>query len=329
MMLRLLARESLRRRQSPSSTLVARNLVTSKQKRSLQESQIHGETTTNSKTGAAATVPPPVRSPPPTPTAVPKSSSGGGSSSSSSSTAVPIAIVLGVGAVGASYYYYTTTLVKSDGSAEKSSIDEAASTSQERSTVDPKTATPAKDEVKTSSSSKSKDDSPSSAAVVPKQQEQPKEGDATVVTATSTTTATGNRVAQIPASSKMRNIAAVFASSGADPITAGEPDHPEAGHRVTTLLPEKKKPDPIETSVTDAAIAALQRETSVTTARALVESHSNLALTTIQELDEMKEVPVLKAKILQLSSELQDRTKWEAVRLKEFLLMKEKEVAEK
>jgi hypothetical protein len=316
-MLRLLARESLRRRQSPSSTLVARNLVTSKQKRSLQESQIHGETTTSKTAGAAAVPPrPPVPPPSRTPTAVPKSSSGGGGSS----TAVPIAIALGVGVVGASYYYYMTTLVKSGGSAEKT-IDDASTS--KTSTVDPKTATPATDEVKTSSS-KSKDDSPSSAAAVPKQQ-LPKEGDATAGTTT-----TGNRVAQIPASSKMRNTVAVPVSSGTDPVTAGEPDHPEAGHRVTTLVPEpKKKPDPIETSVTDAAIAALQRETSVITARALVESHSTLALTTIQELDEMKEVPVLKAKILQLSSELQDRTKWEAVRLKEFLVMKEKEVAEK
>jgi hypothetical protein len=292
--------------------------VTSKQKRSLQESQIHGETTTSKTAGAAAVPPrPPVPPPSRTPTAVPKSSSGGGGSS----TAVPIAIALGVGAVGAFYYYYTTTLVKSPVESAEKSIDKEASTSQ-KSTVDPKTTTPAKDVVKTSTS-KSKDDSPSSAAAVPKQQP-PKEGDATAGTTT-----TGNRVAQIPASSKMRNTVAVPVSSGTDPVTAGEPDHPAAGHRVSTLVPEQKKPDPIETSVTDAAIAALQRETSVITARALVESHSTLALTTIQELDEMKEVPVLKAKILQLSSELQDRTKWEAVRLKEFLVMKEKEVAEK
>ena len=37
----------------------------------------------------------------------------------------------------------------------------------------------------------------------------------------------------------------------------------------------------------------------------------------------------LKARVAQLAAEMKDRTKWEAVRLKEFLAMKEKETADK
>ena len=37
----------------------------------------------------------------------------------------------------------------------------------------------------------------------------------------------------------------------------------------------------------------------------------------------------LKIRVVQLASEMNERTKWEAVRLREFLAMKEKEVGEK
>ena len=47
-----------------------------------------------------------------------------------------------------------------------------------------------------------------------------------------------------------------------------------------------------------------------------------------KDLDELSTAQ-LKARVVQLASEMKDRTKWEAVRLKELLAMKEKEAAEK
>lgn len=207
------------------------------------------------------------------------------------SSVAPIAIALGLGVVGASYYYYTTTLGSSD--ANQVTDDKVPTTTTTKAVIAPTK----KDE--TTSTNIEKEPK--------KKSETPAE--------------TGNRVTKIPISSKMQNAHSTSAAND-------DEDHPKAGHRVTTMVP-KQTNEAIDTSVTDAAIAALQNETSVTTAKALVDTHSTLSLSTIQELNSMDDVSQLKAKILQLSSELQDRTKWEAVRLKEFLVMKEKEVAEK
>lgn len=83
-----------------------------------------------------------------------------------------------------------------------------------------------------------------------------------------------------------------------------------------------------DTSQTTKAIDALDsRGMSEEDAASLVASHQSLwSGAQIAELESMT-APELKARILQLKAELQDRTKWEAVRLKEFLTMKEKEVA--
>ena len=50
--------------------------------------------------------------------------------------------------------------------------------------------------------------------------------------------------------------------------------------------------------------------------------------TYLKDLDSLSESQ-LRVRVVQLVSEISDRTKWEAVRLKEFLTMKEKEVGEK
>ena len=103
--------------------------------------------------------------------------------------------------------------------------------------------------------------------------------------------------------------------------TSTEPSEKESFSEEAVILVE-------DTSMTDRAIAALQEETAIAAAKALVETHTSLATSVIDDLDQMN-TSQLKAKIFQLSAELQDRTKWEAVRLKEFLTMKEKETAEK
>jgi hypothetical protein len=306
--LRLLAGESLRRRQASLRLVVAahqRPLVTSKQKRALEESQIQGGPTATNPTIRSVGVPPSTT----TTTATTTTSSSGGGGGSSSGF-VPIGIALGLGVGGASYYYYSTTTTTKAKSLVKKSLDNGDLTSSSSSSH----TTPVDNSNTTATSSNFKDDDDDSITEPPAEE------------------TSGNRVSQIPASSKMQNAAGSSDTTTiATTTTTAEVDHPVAGHRVTTLLvPQKEDPlPPIDTSMTDAAIAALQSETSVKTAQALIESHSTLATTTIQELEQLQSVVQLKAKILQLSNELQDRTKWEAVRLKEFLVMKEKEVAEK
>lgn len=282
MILRLLARDSLRRGRQPSlSLLTSRPLVTAQQKRALNEAQIKGEA------------------------ANPTSSDSGGGSSN----AAPIAITLGLGAAGAYYYYYTTS--QRDGSSSDVTVDKSEVASSSLS-MDDKAAA--------ATPHNNKEDKEES-------EETAKSGRDKVDEEDGTSAGVGNRVTKIPASSKMQAGAAVAGGVTTQQEEEAE-EHPEAGHRVTTLVPQQKN-EPIDTSMTDAAIAALQSETTVATAKALVDSNNAVALSTIQELDSLEDVAQLKAKILQLSSELQDRTKWEAIRLKEFLVMKEKEVAEK
>ena len=75
----------------------------------------------------------------------------------------------------------------------------------------------------------------------------------------------------------------------------------------------------------------LQSQLSQETSVALKEARKELAkLATLDaaELDGMTETE-LKIRLVQLAKDLEERTKWEAVRLKEFLAMKEKEVEDK
>jgi hypothetical protein len=65
--------------------------------------------------------------------------------------------------------------------------------------------------------------------------------------------------------------------------------------------------------------------------RALSEAHSELAKLSILNLDNLDDMTTtqLKVRLVQMAKEMEDRTKWEAVRLQEFLHMKEKEVEDK
>jgi hypothetical protein len=130
----------------------------------------------------------------------------------------------------------------------------------------------------------------------------------------------GNRVVSIEVPSKMKNKAATSIS----PIDA----HPEKGNRVTM---QTTKPLPVDdSSMTKKAISELQSAQTEKSAAALLESHqsawSAMDATYFSDLDALSSGQ-LKARVVQLAMEMKDRTKWEAVRLKEILTMKEKEVA--
>jgi hypothetical protein len=71
----------------------------------------------------------------------------------------------------------------------------------------------------------------------------------------------------------------------------------------------------------------LSQESSITLKEARQELAKLSSLDT-KELDTMTPTQ-LKIRLIQLSKDLEERTKWEAVRLKEFLAMKEQEVQNK
>lgn len=160
------------------------------------------------------------------------------------------------------------------------------------------------------------------------------------ISAATQETATGNRVISIGIPGRMKNSAASVAAPPPPPA----PSHPEGGNRVAALLPGPSAPSAAaaaaarpESSVPDAsptraAVRALQDSTTERATAALVRTHQSLWSAMDEsffaDLDRLSNAQ-LKARVAQLAAEMKDRTKWEAVRLKEFLAMKEKETSEK
>lgn len=136
-----------------------------------------------------------------------------------------------------------------------------------------------------------------------------------------------HRVVSIEVPSKMKN-------TSARTVVAATM-HPPGGNRVSMMPPSSSTPAPAaleDTSVTEKAIAELKATTEKEATEAVVQSHQSLWAAMDQsffvDLDALN-TSQLKARIVQLATEMKDRTKWEAVRLKEFLAMKEKETADK
>jgi hypothetical protein len=80
----------------------------------------------------------------------------------------------------------------------------------------------------------------------------------------------------------------------------------------------------------ETALKELQKEMAAQSSVALQSAHQELAKLSsldVSDLDAMSQQQ-LKVRLIQMAKEMQDRTKWEAVRLKEFLAMKEKETAD-
>ena len=146
------------------------------------------------------------------------------------------------------------------------------------------------------------------------------------VKAVSAETPTGNRVLSIAMPPKMKNSGA---SSPPAPLS-----HPDGGNRVLMVARSSTPATAAveDVSQTQAAVQALKDSSTEEATAALVESHQSLwsamDASFFADLDSLSNSQ-LKARIVQLAAEMKDRTKWEAVRLKEFLAMKEKETADK
>jgi uncharacterized protein (DUF885 family) len=75
----------------------------------------------------------------------------------------------------------------------------------------------------------------------------------------------------------------------------------------------------------------LQAQLSKDTSRALSEAHQELAELSSLDMSKLDNMCLsqLKIRLVQMARDLEERTKWEAVRLKEFLAMNGKEVEDK
>jgi hypothetical protein len=151
----------------------------------------------------------------------------------------------------------------------------------------------------------------------------------------STTSSVGNRVRTVEVPSKMKN-----STSSAAAATISAPSHPVQGNRVA-MNPSSSKAAAVppvvalidtNSSMTENAIKELNNSVTEQAAESVIQSHQSLWSAMdesfFRDLDALNSSQ-LKARVVQLATEMKDRTKWEAVRLKEFLAMKEQETADK
>ena len=119
--------------------------------------------------------------------------------------------------------------------------------------------------------------------------------------------------------------------------TAVEPSTASTTKLQTTIVVEPSTPTslppPIDESKAMAEIEALKKQWNSQSDKALAEAHTELAK--LSSLDMMSEEidtltsSQLKVRLIQLAKDLEERTKWEAVRLQEFLSMKEREIEDR
>jgi len=124
-------------------------------------------------------------------------------------------------------------------------------------------------------------------------------------------------------------------SSGA---TIASTSHPEGGNRVTmesfqtggSSSAAATKAITSSVSVKDSIKelqASIDLETSAIMTRANAEIMKSFDASLFDGLDDLTPAQ-LRARVVQLATEMKERTKWEALRLKEFLALKEKETAD-
>mmetsp|Transcript_19515 Transcript_19515/g.27059 ORF Transcript_19515/g.27059 Transcript_19515/m.27059 type:complete len:610 (-) Transcript_19515:1142-2971(-) len=110
-----------------------------------------------------------------------------------------------------------------------------------------------------------------------------------------------------------------------------EVSHPTTGHRVSMAPGKPASSEKIESSVEQAARELRSSEDEAadeTLKKAHKALRANLDESLLKDLDTLSATE-LKIRVVQLAAEMKERTKWEAVRLKEFLSMKEKETSDK
>ena len=309
--------------------------ITSAQKRAIQKDQI---TPTTSSTKPTST---PKTAQPPTQTAAPPSASGSSASERGGGSIFPA--LIGLTAVGIGGAYYMDVIPNMSGVPVIGGLLSKDATGSDKEEQEQAKAAPKKEE---------KEEKPVEKTVLAKEAKKVDAPNAVAPTG-------GNRVLNITApDNKGRK---------SDPIpTKG---HAEGGNRVSvekinggpsSNQDVKTAVDVAVTAVVDAAAGApsesktssapsaslaaeAEKELSGASASAfaaeksmideeLAKAHALMKRTVdetyLKDLEELS-TSALKIRVVQLASEMNERAKWEAVRLKEFLAMKEKEVGEK
>ena len=297
-------------------TNVTRSMITSAQKRALHKEQIGAETKTAKPPTKAATPPPP-----------PGASGGGGGG------ALPILAGLAAAVGGGAYYM---DLIPKD-LIPSSSKDAVADAGKDAKQVDVKVEAEKKEEEIFEPGSAS-----ASVPVVKQDVPRTKSPETPVKTETSRE---GNRVEEIQA----------FSTKGRKSEPTAGVEHPSDGNRVsvgafsaqtnegantTTTMDEVNVAVNIAAAAVQAASDAVEAEKELSIPalgkskidQELAKAHAMMKATVdetyLKDLESLS-AGQLRVRVVQLSSEMNERTKWEAVRLREFLGMKEKEVGEK
>jgi len=274
-------------------SLTAAAAGTSKQKRALNPDQLEGQPTSGTPH------PPPISPTPPIKSV----------SSSQTDSLVPYGIAGAVALAGGSIYYFQSRASKASADVSKETANLAA---EQKKDEKPKQL-------------------PKASASVEKQVEQSKQSDG------KSDENAGNRVVSIQVPDKMKGASAL-------PTQTIVTSHPPAGNRVSIHPPRKEAFSIQDVSMAKKAIAdldtsppaaSLENKTGnsdTAAVEAVIKSHQSLWASVDEaffaDLDSLNAAQ-LKARVVQLATEMRDRTKWEAVRLKEFLAMKEKETADK
>ena len=128
---------------------------------------------------------------------------------------------------------------------------------------------------------------------------------------------------EVATGNKVENIELPKGSSKSSPPLAVT-EHPVGGHKVLM------KPASEHVPTADTALKELQTVLAKESSESLQETCEELSKIPSLNMDDLDSLTItqLKVRLVQLAKEMEDRTKWEAVRLKEFLAMKEKDTAE-
>eukprot|EP00566_Odontella_aurita_P008520 CAMPEP_0113599574 /NCGR_PEP_ID=MMETSP0015_2-20120614/42223_1 /TAXON_ID=2838 /ORGANISM="Odontella" /LENGTH=670 /DNA_ID=CAMNT_0000507727 /DNA_START=24 /DNA_END=2036 /DNA_ORIENTATION=+ /assembly_acc=CAM_ASM_000160 len=133
----------------------------------------------------------------------------------------------------------------------------------------------------------------------------------------------------------VEKIGEFFAKAAADAAEEAKEAEEAAGAEVIEIEPiVEKEAEVVSHAVVsaEAAAAELKAEAESATDGALRSAHRSLRANVDEAyLSDLEKLGIgeLKVRLVQLAAEMEERTKWEAVRLKEFLALKEKETADK
>mmetsp|Transcript_3659 Transcript_3659/g.8835 ORF Transcript_3659/g.8835 Transcript_3659/m.8835 type:complete len:643 (-) Transcript_3659:125-2053(-) len=275
--------------------------ATSREKRALTEQQVKGTGGGTARTTKASTPPPP-------PTTPPASSGGGGGGGGSM---VPMLAVLAVAGGGGAAYYFDVF-----GGSSSPSGDESKQQKEEekRQKKNPVTVVEA-DVVETT-----KDDGTVQEEVVVTEE-----------------TVSGG---------ELKDAAAVVVSTEqeaevveqAAPVVVVEEPKTESPAPVTTTAAAAvaSEPAPLSSSSLDESkimetLNELKAQLDAKTDKALTEAHRELAKLSTLDMDDLESMTPtqLKVRLVQMAKDMDEQAKWEAVRLQEFLALKEREVEDK